>query len=180
MKGYRWTGVAFGVLLTAAAAFAQAPKIGWVNSAKILSEYSDAVEANRKLDQMQKNWQAQLETMSKEWQGKVDDYQKKKTMLTADQRSTQETDLTQQQQNILQFRQEKFGSDGELAVATDSLLRPIKQRVMKVIEQVAKDQRINFMFDRNEQIVVLLYGDAKADYTNLVIDRLKRGGESGK
>ena len=175
MTGYRWISYAFGMLLAVTQVFAQAPKIGWVNSAKILSEYSEAVEANRKLDQMQKGWQQQLETMSKEWQGKVDEYQKKKTLMNPDQRAAQETDLTTQQQNILQFRQEKFGNDGELATATDSLLRPIKQRVMKVIEQVAKDQHIQFMFDRNEQIVVLLYGEAKADYTNLVIDRLKRG-----
>jgi hypothetical protein len=31
------------------------------------------------------------------------------------------------------------------------------------------------MFDRNEQIMFLLYGEAKYDFTNLVIDRLKRG-----
>ena len=43
---------------------------------------------------------------------------------------------------------------------------------------VAKEQKIQFMFDRNDQILVLLYGDPKYDYTNFVIDRLKRGGSS--
>jgi Skp family chaperone for outer membrane proteins len=46
---------------------------------------------------------------------------------------------------------------------------------MKVIEAVAKEQKLQFVFDRNEQILVLLYGEAKFDFTNLVIDRLKRG-----
>jgi Outer membrane protein (OmpH-like) len=76
---------------------------------------------------------------------------------------------------VIQFQKEKFGNDGELAVATDSLLRPIKQKVMKIIEDLSKKEKIQFMFDRNEQIMVLLYGEPKSDYTNLVIDRLKRG-----
>ena len=46
---------------------------------------------------------------------------------------------------------------------------------MKVIEQVAKTEKIQFMFDRNDQILVLLYGESKFDYTNLIIDKLKRG-----
>ena len=49
------------------------------------------------------------------------------------------------------------------------------RKVIKVIEQVAKDEKLHFIFDRNDQIMVVLYGDAKFDFTNLVIDRLKRG-----
>jgi Skp family chaperone for outer membrane proteins len=46
---------------------------------------------------------------------------------------------------------------------------------MKVIEAVAKNEKLQFVFDRNEQVLVLLYGDAKYDYTHEVIDWLKRG-----
>ena len=40
---------------------------------------------------------------------------------------------------------------------------------------MAKDEKLQFIFDRNDQIMVLLYGDPKYDYTNLVLDKLKRG-----
>ncbi len=155
---------------------AQALRIGFVNSAKILQEYPEAIEANKKLDAMGKRWQAELDQMSKELQQKYEDYQKKEPLLKDDEKRAQQEDIAQLQQKGLQYRQEKFGNDGELAAATDSLLRPVKQKVMKVIEEVAKKEKLQFVFDRNEQIVVLLYGDPKYDYTNLVIDRLKRGG----
>ena len=160
-------------------AAAQGPKIGYVNSAKILSEVPEAIEANKKLDGMGKKWQADLEKMSKEFQTKYEENQKKEPLLKDEEKRSRQADLTEHQQKVLQYRQEKFGNDGELAMATDSLLRPIKLKVMKVIEQVAKEQKIQFMFDRNEQIIVLLYGEPKFDYTNLVIDRLKRG-ETGR
>jgi outer membrane protein len=153
----------------------QALKIGYVNSSKILQEYPEAIEANKKLDAMSKQWQAQLETMSRDLQQKYEDFQKKEPLLKEDEKRTQREDLIALEQRGVQFRQEKFGNDGELAIATDSLLRPIKQKVMNIIQQIAKEEKIQFIFDRNEQIMVLLYGEAKYDFTNLVIDRLKRG-----
>jgi hypothetical protein len=75
----------------------------------------------------------------------------------------------------MQYRQQKFANDGELAAATDSLLGPIKKHVLSVINDVAKEKGLQFIFDRNDQITVLLYGEEKFDYTNYVIDRLKRG-----
>ncbi len=154
---------------------AQSLKIGYVNSAKILQEYPDAIEANKKLDAIGKQWQAELERMSKDLQQRYEEFQKKEPLLKEDEKRTQREELVALEQRGYQFRQEKFGNDGELAIATDSLLRPIKLKVMKVIELVAKEEKIQFMFDRNEQIIVLLYGEPKYDYTNLVIDRLKRG-----
>jgi outer membrane protein len=154
---------------------AQVLKIGFVNSAKILQEYPDAQDANRKLDEMGKRWQSELEKMSRDLQQKYEDFQKKEPLLKEDEKRTQREELVTLEQRGIQFRQDKFGNDGELAIATDSLLRPIKMRVMQVIEQVAKEEKIQFMFDRNDQIMVLLYGEAKYDFTNLVIDRLKRG-----
>lgn len=168
------------ILLAGAGARAQSLKIGYVNSAKVLQEFPEAMDAQQKLDQMGKQWQGELEKMDKNFQAKYQEFQKKETLLNDLEKRTQRDDLLQLQQKGIQFRQEKFGTEGELALATDSLLRPIKQKVMKVISQVARDQKIQFMFDRNEQILVLLYGEAKYDYTNLVIDRLKRGGAPGK
>ncbi len=154
---------------------AQSIKIGFVNSAKILQEYPEAIEANKKLDALGKQWQAELERMSKELQQKYEDFQKKEPLLKEDEKRIQREELIALEQKGYQYRQDKFGTDGELAIVTDSLLRPIKQKVMKVIEQIAKEEKIQFMFDRNEQIMFLLYGEPKYDYTNLVIDRLKRG-----
>ncbi len=153
----------------------QQAKIGFVNSSKILLEYREAQDANKKLDAMAKQWQADLERMSTELNQKFDDYKKKQALMPEAEKRSQEEELNLLQQKGIQYRQQKFGTDGELAAATDSILGPIKKKVLKVIEQVAKEEKLQFIFDRNEQITVLLYGDEKYDYTNLLIDRLKRG-----
>ena len=167
----------FTLLLIAGArpALAQSPKIGFVNSSKILSEFPEAQEANKKLDALGRSWQAELERMSKELQGKYDEFQKKEALLNETEKRAQREDLVALEQRGIQYRTQKFCNDGELAVATDSILTPIKQKVIRIIEKIAKEEKVQFIFDRNDQILVLLYGEAKYDYTNLVIDRLKRG-----
>lgn len=162
-------------------AVAQPLKIGFVNSSKILMEYRDAQDANKRLDAMAKQWQAELERMSTELKQKYEDYKKKEALMPEAEKRAQQEDLALLEQKGIQYRQQKFGNEGELAIATDSILGPIKKRVLKVIEQVAKDEKLQFIFDRNEQISVLLYGEEKFDYTNFIIDRLKRGvTKSGK
>jgi outer membrane protein len=157
------------------AARAQALKIGFVNSSKILQEFSEAQDVNKKLDAMAQAWQAEFEKMSKDFEAKFQDYKKKEGLMPdAEKRAAQE-DLALMEQRGVAFRQQKFGSNGELAIATDSLLGPVKKKVLKVIEQAAKEEKLQFIFDRNDQITVLLYGDQKFDYTNYIIDKLKRG-----
>lgn len=154
---------------------AAAPRIGFVNSAKVLQEYPEAQDVNKKLENISRQWQTELEKMGKDLQTKYEDFQKKEPLLKEDEKQVRRQELIELEQRGIQYRQEKFGQEGQLAVLTDSLLTPIKQKVIRVIEQVAKDEKLQFILDRNEQIMVVLYGDPKFDFTNLVIDRLKRG-----
>lgn len=166
--------IVFLVLAFAATLNAQGLKIGYVNSAKILQELPEAQEAQKKLDATGKGWQAELEKMSKDLQDKYDGYQKKQGMLTDQAKAAAQQELGELEQKAYKYRTEKFGNDGELAQQTEKLLSPIKDKVLKMIQQIAKEEKLSFVFDRNEQIMVLLYGDTNFDYTYKVLDRLKR------
>ncbi len=166
--------VLIAIVLVAGVSFGQQMKIGYVNSAKILQEYPEAQEAQKKLDNMGKVWQAELEKMSKDLQKQYEDYQKQQGMMPEQKKLARQQELVELEQKFNQYRTQKFGNDGELADETEKLLQPIKDKVLKVIQQVAKDEKISFIFDRNETIMVLLYGDPAFDYTYKVLDKLKR------
>ena len=44
-----------------------------------------------------------------------------------------------------------------------------------IINQIAKELKYSFVFDQNDNVRVLLYGEPSADLTYKVIDRLKTG-----
>ena len=176
MKQIGLTLVATALLMCAhVESNAQSLKIGYVNSAKILMEFSEAQDAQKKIDAFQKKTQDSLEIMNKEYQDRLSEYQQKEALMTDQGKKSAQQELILLEQKFTEYRDRKLGRDGELAVLSDKLLNPIKEKVLKVIAEVAKEQKLSFIFDRTEAVQILLYGDDKFDYTNLVIDRLKRG-----
>lgn len=150
-------------------------KLGFVNSAKILDELPEAQDAQNKLDDLGKKWQDDYDRITKEYQTKGDEYQKKSTMLNEEAKRKAQQDLMELEQKAYEFRQQKLGQGGELDKQKEKYFSPIKDKVLKAIETVAKDEGVQFVFDKNDNINFLLYGDNKFDLTYKVLDKLKRG-----
>jgi Skp family chaperone for outer membrane proteins len=62
-----------------------------------------------------------------------------------------------------------------VAKETEKIINPIREKIKTAIGQVAREEKYNFIFDKTEQIQILLYGDPTHDMTFKVIDKLKRG-----
>lgn len=154
---------------------AQSQKVGFVNSNKIFQEIPEAQEAQHRLDAIVKPIQDSLETMQKDLQSRYDSYQKKEAMMTEAAKKSAQQEIIDLEQKYNMFRQDMLGTDGELARKQEQILAPIKDKILKAIEKVAKEEKYNFVFDQTDQVRVLLYGDPNNDLTFKVIDKLKRG-----
>lgn len=149
-------------------------KIGYVNSEKVLSELPEAKIAQGNLESVVKGWQDELEKMSKSLQAKYEDYQKQQSMMNDQAKQAKQKELVDEEQKINQYKQEKFGAQGELAVQREKVMKPIQEKVFKAIEKVAKTEKLSFVLDKATDVPVL-YADPAFDYTYKVIDLLKRG-----
>ncbi|MBP1647355.1 MAG: outer rane chaperone Skp (OmpH) [Bacteroidetes bacterium] len=154
---------------------AQAQKIGYVNSTKIFQEYPAALDAQKKIDAIGRPFQDSLEAMQKDLQARYEDYQKKESMMNDASKRTEQQKLVEMERRANEYRVEKFGQDGELARQTEKIINPIREKIKSAIASVAKEEKYSFVFDKTEQIQVLLYGDPNQDITFKVIDKLKRG-----
>jgi outer membrane protein len=86
-----------------------------------------------------------------------------------------EKELTDLRQKALQFNSQKFDPrQGEAVAEQNRRMGPIRDKILKAIESVAKEENVSFVFDRTND-AMLLFADAKFDITYRVIDRLKRG-----
>ncbi len=161
------------VCLSAALSFSQA-KVAYVNSQKILEELPEAQKAQKELDELLKGWQDELEKMGKDLQQGLEDYQKKKDLMAPDRKEAEERRLTDLQQKAREYQNQKFGQGGEAVTTREKKLAPIREKVLKAIEAVAKEDGFTFVFDKAGD-TLLLFADAKFELTYRVIDRLKRG-----
>lgn len=164
------------MMLIASVSTAQTAKIAYVNSEKILQELPEAQQVKKELETTIKGWQDELEKMGKELQDGLEDYQKKEALLDPKIKADKQKSLQDLQQRARDYQFQKFDQrEGEAVKLREKKFAPIQERVMKIIEQVAKDDGFNYVFDKLESATNLLYADPKFDLTYKVIDQLKRG-----
>jgi outer membrane protein len=165
------------VLLLAAATLAPAQsKIGHINSETIMQTLPEAVDAQKTLDQLVSQWEGELQKMQTEWKKKFDDYDRRKLILTDQARADAERELRELDQSIADYRNKKFGQNGELFQKQNEVMKPIQNKIFKVLEDIAKEDGYDYIFDKSGEIL-LLYANEKNDLTEKVIARMQAFGK---
>ncbi len=161
--------------LASASASAQNLRLGYVDSQKIFEGLPEAQKAQKELDARLQVWQDSLETMSKEFQDQFEQWQSQQGMMSEDAKKNRQQELVKMQNDLQEYRNRKFGQQGEAAALRAKILQPLQDKVLKAIEDVAKDEKLSFVFDKIQDASILLFADAKFDFTFKVLDKLKRG-----
>jgi outer membrane protein len=171
----RRIAIAVLLALTCAGAAAQM-KIGHINSETIMQTLPEAIDAQKSIDALVAGWEADLQKMQADWKKKFDDFDKRKLILTDQVRADQERELRELDQSITDFRNKKFGQNGELFQKQNEIMKPIQNKMFHVLEEIAKDDGYDYVFDRSGEILVL-YANDKYDLTQRVLQRMQTFGK---
>jgi outer membrane protein len=136
----------------------------------------EAIDAQKSLDGMVAQWESELQKMQADWKRKYDEYDKKKLILTEQARVDQERELRTLDQSIADFRNKKFGQNGELYQKQNEVMKPIQNKIFQVLEDIAKEDGYDYIFDKSGEIL-LLYASDKNDLTQKVIARMQTFGK---
>lgn len=166
----------FILLISTVTIFAQSPqKIGYVDSQIILTQLPEAIKAQSDLDAMTTVWSNQVDSLKLVLQQQYADVQKQLATMTEDQKQIKQKELIEKEQQIYAFQNQKFGQpNGEIYQKQETIFDPVKKKIYTAIELVAKEEGMQFIFDKSGDIL-LLYADAAFDITFKVLDSLKRG-----
>jgi outer membrane protein len=166
----------FILLVSAVTLYAQSPqKIGYVDSQIILTQLPEAIKAQSDLDALTNQWSNQLDSMKLALQQQYADVQKQLATMTEEQKQLKQKELIDKEQQIYQFQNQKFGQQtGEIYLKQETIFEPVKKKIYAAIEKVAKEEGMQFIFDKSGDIL-LLYADEAFDITFKVLDSLKRG-----
>jgi outer membrane protein len=147
-------------------------KIGYVDSDAIMDKLPDAQDAKQKLDALVQEWQTELNKIENTWKTKYDDYEKRKLIMTDQTRAEVEAELVKLEKQISDYREKKFGTNGEMFQKQDELMKPVQNRIFAAIKEVALEEDYDYVFDRSGDIL-LLYAKEKYDITVKVLNKLK-------
>ncbi len=150
-------------------------KLGYVDSEVILTQFSESIKAQGDLDAFTNRLSAQLDSMTLAYQQSIADYQKQAETMNDAKKTEAQQKIVKMEQDIMEFRRAKFTQGtGDVYKKQEELFSPIKAKIYAAIEKVAKEESMQFVFDKSGDII-LLYADSAFDITFKVLDRLKRG-----
>lgn len=167
MKLLKMASVVVVLVLAGAFTQVQAQKFGYINSGELLAELPEVKSAEAELTalqtQLRKKGQSMVEQLQTDYlavQQKVE-----RGELSPKQQEEEAAKLEARQNEIAQFEQ---NMTKQMQDKRQQLLQPIYDKVNKAIEDVAKENGLTFVFDKQ----VLLYSEATQDVGPMVKQKL--------
>lgn len=154
--------ILFALIFTCMVAFtgttnAQSPaKLGHLNSAELLSAMPETDSASKQLEATRVELTNNLESLNVELNNKYEEYLK----LANDPTSSRLIINTKQEEvSTLQQRIENFQANAqqELEALNQELFRPIQEKAVKAISDVALENGYSYVFDTNPNSTSLIY-----------------------
>jgi outer membrane protein len=147
-------------------------KIGYIDSDTIMDNLPDVQDTRQKIDALVRDWQNELNSMQNEYNKKKDDFDKRNLIMTDQTRAEAQKELDDLQAKITDYREKKFGQNGELFQKQDELMKPVHNKIFNAIQEIAQDEDLDFVFDRSGDIMIL-YAKEEYDITSKVLAKLK-------
>ena len=150
---------------------ASAQRFAYVDSEYILSQMPTYKSAQAQIDEMSKEWQAEIDAKFEEVDKMYKQYQAEKVLLTADMRTKRENEIIELEREAKKLQNDKFGYEGELFKKRQELIKPIQDKVYAAINKVAKNNGLDFIFDKSGDMLMLV-ANSKYDRSDEVLEEL--------
>ena len=158
--------------------FVHAQKFGYVDSEFILSKMPEYKKAQDEIDQLSTAWQKDVEEMQKKVESLYASYQAEQVLLTEEMRQERMDEIAKKEKELKEFQRKVFGFEGLFFLKKQELIKPLQDKIFDAVEKVCKANRLAFLFDKSE--LVMVYTDPRHDYTDFILEELGLGDPNDK
>ena len=162
--------IALAVLLAPGAAWAQ-QKIAYIDSQYIYGKYPEFATAQQKLNRLAQEWERDLTAKQQEVDDLFQEYQARELLYTQEERQRKREEIIQAEADVERLRSQYFGPEGDLFKQQEQILKPIQEKVLIAIEEVALAEGYDYVFDKSGDYV-FLYASEQYDLSNQVLEEL--------
>lgn len=168
------------VVALAAPGFAQKLKIGYVHSNKILTTFKDALDVQKKIDELDRQYQEEGRQMQETLRQLQDQYESQSLLLSEQKKKEKEAEIQNLILKIQQFQQEKYNPQtGEIYKKQAELMQPVLDKINAVIKKVSEAEGFDLVLDTAAGNI-LYVSNQVVDLTDKILDELNKTATSGK
>jgi Skp family chaperone for outer membrane proteins len=146
-------------------------RLAYIDMDEILENVEEYKTAATLLDKNVANWKKDIELKKMELEGREEQLQAEKVLLTQELIEDRKLELQLFRSEIIDLQTKYFGPTGDYIQQKNNLLKPIQDQVLSIVQQIAKERKYDFVFDRSSDFV-MLYSAKNYDISNLVLQRI--------
>jgi len=157
------------LLLTSTVSFGQ--KFGYVDMNYILGRMAEYKEAQAEVEKLAKGWEDEIQKMYQEAEEMQAALKAEEVLLTKEMYQERQGEIDVKWREIKEYQKKVFGFEGLYFLKKKELIKPVQDRVFEAVEIVAKNHRLQIVFDKSGELV-MIYTDPIHDYTDYVLEQL--------
>ena len=159
------------ILLLSAMMSLHAQKFALVDMEYILKNIPAYERANEQLNQVSKQWQAEVDALNTEAQTLYKNYQNEAVFLSKEQKQARQDAIVEKERQAAELKKQYFGPDGELFKKRTALMSPIQEEIYNAIKDIAELRGYQLVLDRASDSGIL-FGSPKIDISSEVLKKL--------
>lgn len=148
-----------------------AQKFGYVDSQYILNKMPEYKEAQSEIERLAKGWEKEIQELYQEVEQMEVELRAEEVLLTKEMWEERNAEIERNWTEVKEYQQSIFGFEGLYFLKKKELVKPVQDQVFEAVERVAKNNRLQIVFDKSGDLV-MIYTDPIHDYTDFVLEDL--------
>ena len=147
-------------------------RIAYIDMDVILSKNKEFRTANQLLDEKIAQWKKEIELKKIQLKQIEDQFAVEKILLTPELIADREMEIKEFASEVVSLQEKRFGPKGDMMIQKNQLLKPVQDQVLSIVQDIAKERKYDFVFDRSSDII-MLYSAKNYDISYLVLRRIQ-------
>ncbi len=151
---------------------ATAQKFGYIDTEFITSKMPDYEKAQLDIEALTDKWIKEIAAKNEEVEKLERAYRAEEVLLTEEMKQQRQRMIADKQKDVRALQNKVFGINGDLIKKKQELMKPILDEIAKAVEKVARQKRLDFLFDKSSDGLAMLYTNPIHDYTDYIMEEL--------
>ncbi|NQX85407.1 MAG: OmpH family outer membrane protein [Flavobacteriaceae bacterium] len=162
------------VCFTSLSSYAQrGVRIGYIDTEYILQNVPEYQQAASQLNKKVQKWKTEIEQRLSVVDQKKKQLTNERVLLTKELIEEREEEIQIEENEILDYKQKRFGPDGDLMTQKKQLMQPVQDQIFAAVQEIATNKKYDFIFDKSAD-VVMLFSANRFDISDLILRSITR------
>ena len=150
----------------------QAQKFGYIDTEYITSKMPEYTNAQVEIEKFTTKWVKEISDKNDELTKLEKSYRAEEILLTEEMKLQRLKIISDKEKEAKDLQNKIFGYNGDLLKKKQDIIKPVLDEIAKAVEKIARLKRLDFLFDKSSDGLVMLYTNPIHDYTDYILEEL--------